>query len=104
MKRKKIRSESKNLGGRLACVSVHGTRYRSRRTVVIRDSRRLKVRRPPFSWRRKAKRSWLASLFSAGDADFNSGVEVRALALTTTGEDSNTAVGTAAMCSTPAAF
>src|SRR5215211_963147 len=37
------------------------------------------------------------SLFSAGDANFNTGVGAGALALTTTGADSNTAVGTAAL-------
>jgi trimeric autotransporter adhesin len=37
------------------------------------------------------------SLFSAGDANFNTGVGAGALALTTTGADSNTAVGTASM-------
>src|SRR5438093_9256090 len=37
------------------------------------------------------------SLFLAGDANFNTGVGAGALALTTTGADSNTAVGTAAM-------
>jgi hypothetical protein len=37
------------------------------------------------------------SLFSAGDANYNTGVGAGALALTTTGADSNTAVGTVAM-------
>jgi trimeric autotransporter adhesin len=37
------------------------------------------------------------SLFSAGNASYNTGVGAGALALTTTGADSNTAVGTAAM-------
>lgn len=37
------------------------------------------------------------SLFSAGDSNFNTGVGAGALALTTTGADSNTALGTAAM-------
>src|SRR5881628_3743527 len=37
------------------------------------------------------------SLFLAGDANFNTGVGAGALALTSTGADSNTAVGTAAM-------
>jgi hypothetical protein len=37
------------------------------------------------------------SLFSAGDANFNTSIGAGALALTTTGADSNTALGTAAM-------
>ena len=37
------------------------------------------------------------SLFLVGDANFNTGVGAGALALTTTGADSNTAVGTAAL-------
>jgi len=37
------------------------------------------------------------SVFSAGNASYNTGVGAGALALTTTGADSNTAVGTAAM-------